>query len=61
MPRVQRLLTISLVVTVNMASKRYASKETTKGSIGEEVEKTLVDLLVYADTQLFIEKGKTLK
>ena len=59
-PQVQQLLIISLAVMVNMASKRDASKETTDSSTEEVVEKTLLDLPVYGDTQLFIEKGKTM-
>lgn len=43
-----------------MACKRVASKETTKRSTAEAVEQLLVDLLVYVDTQLFIDKGTTL-
>jgi len=39
-----------------MAPKRVASKATIKNSTGEAVEKTPVDLPVYVDTQLFIEK-----
>lgn len=43
-----------------MASKRDASKETTKRSIGEAFEKISVDLPMNVDSQLFIEKGTTL-
>lgn len=43
-----------------MVSKRDTSKETTKRSTGEAVEQILVDLPVYVDTQLFIEKGTKL-
>lgn len=43
-----------------MASKKVSSKETIKSSIGEEIEKTWVAFLVYADTHLFIEKGSSL-
>lgn len=43
-----------------MASKKFTSKETAKSSTGEEIEKISFDLLVYADIQLFIEKGTTL-
>lgn len=39
-----------------MESKRVVSKYTTKRSIGEAVEQTLVDFPVYADAQLFVEK-----
>ncbi len=51
---------MSLVVTINMASKRVASKETIESSIGEAIEQTSVNLPIYADTQLFIEKGMKL-
>jgi len=51
---------MSLTITINMASKRATSKETTESSTGEVVEQTSIDLLVYADTQLFIGKGTTL-
>jgi len=43
-----------------MVSKRDASKETFESSNGDAVEQVLVSLLVYADTQLFIEKGMML-
>jgi len=43
-----------------MASNRVASKETIESSIGEAVEKTSVDLLVYVDTQFFVERGSSL-
>jgi len=43
-----------------MASNRAVLKETIERSIREEVEKISVDLLVYEDTQMFIEKGTTL-
>lgn len=60
MPQVQQLLRTSLVVTINMASKSVASKETAESSTGEAFEQISVDLLVYADTPLFIEKGTKL-
>lgn len=59
-PQVQQLLSTSPIVIVSMSSKRVASKETTESSTVEEIEKTSVDLPVYADTQLFIEKGSSL-
>jgi len=43
-----------------MEPKRFSSKETTKSSTGKEVEQTLVDLPIYVDTQLFIEKESAL-
>lgn len=59
-PQVQQLLSISLVATITMASKRETSKETTESGTGEAVEQTWVDFPVYAETQLFIEKGSSL-
>jgi len=43
-----------------MASKRIASKETVESGTGEAVEQVSVKFLVYADTELFIEKGMKL-
>jgi len=43
-----------------MTTNRASSKDTTERSTGEVVEKTPVDFLLYADTQLFIEKESTL-
>lgn len=43
-----------------MAPKRDDLKQTIKRSIGESVKQTSADLLVYANTQLFIEKESTL-
>jgi len=56
-PHVQQLLSISPVVTINMAYKRATSKEITESSTGEAVEQISIDLPVYADTKLFIDKG----
>lgn len=50
----------SPVVTLTMAPKRVSSKVTIKSHIGESVEKTPIDLLVYVDNQLFIENGSTI-
>ena len=43
-----------------MAFKRVASKETIEISIGELIEQMSVNLPIYADIQLFIEKGTKL-
>lgn len=59
-PQVQQLLSISPAVIFNIVSKRDASKEATKINTGEEFEQTLVDLPVYVNNQLFIEKVTTL-
>lgn len=40
----------SLVVIDTVESKRVASKDTIEINIGEAVEKTLIDFLVYRDT-----------
>ena len=48
------------IVIGNMASKRDASKEIVESSNGDTVEQVLVSLPVYANTQLFIEKGMML-
>lgn len=50
----------SLAVILTMEPKRFYLKETTRSSNREVVEKALVDLPVYADIQLFIEKESTL-
>lgn len=54
------MLSMSLVVTVNMESKRDASKETTECNAREVVENISVSLLFSVDIQMFIEKGTTL-
>lgn len=59
-PQVKYLLITSPTFIVTMEPKKFASKDATKRSIGEVVEKTLVDLPVYAYNQLFIEKGSSL-
>lgn len=43
-----------------MASKKASSKETIESSTGEAVEQKSDDFPMYADTQLFIEKGTIL-
>lgn len=43
-----------------MASKRSASKDTVESSTGKAVEEVLVNFPIYANTQLFIEKGMKL-
>jgi len=43
-----------------MASKRVASKDNVKSSTSEAVDQMSVNLLVYAETQIFIEKGMKL-
>jgi len=43
-----------------MEPKRAASNYTTQIDTREEVEKMLMDLLVYVDTQLFVEKDSDL-
>ena len=50
----------SLASIVTMAPKRASSKDTTESSTGEEIEKIPMDLLVYANTQLFVEKDSNL-
>ena len=42
--------------TGNMVSKKDASKDTVERNNGDVVEHVSMKLLVYADTQLFIEK-----
>lgn len=51
---------ISLEVTTNMEPKRVASKGTVESSTGEEVEHMSINIPVYVDSQLFIEKGTKL-
>jgi len=43
-----------------MAPKRATLEKSTKSSTRDAIEKTLVDLTVYANTQLFIGKESTL-
>ena len=43
-------------ITNIVAPKRYASKDTTKSNIREEVESMPMNLSVYLDTKIFIEK-----
>lgn len=59
-PQVRKFLSTSLVVTVNIPSKRDASNETIESSNGEEIEKISMDLPIYANTQFFIKKGRSL-
>lgn len=50
----------SPAVTITMTPKRTASKGTTESSIEEAIEQTRVNLLVYSDTQLYVEKDSNL-
>lgn len=45
-----------LAVMITMAPKGASSKDTTESSFGEEFETMLVNLSVYLDTQLYVEK-----
>lgn len=44
-----------------MVSKRVSWKDTVESSTGEAIEQVLVNFLVYAYTQMFIEKDMKLK
>ena len=50
----------SLVAIVTMSLKRATTRETITSNIGEAIEQAPVNLPIYADTYLFIEKESTL-